>query len=152
MAQGVEFNPEASSTSAEEFEQIAYKYKGNVTRIAEHFKVKRHTIRDYFKRQPNGIELLNKIRHDNTECELDEAEFIMRYSMANYKNNMGYAFRAAEKVLDKKGHLRGWGSEEKIELNEKSLQALLKLNDQLSSQQSERKIADMNNNIESKSE
>ena len=147
MAQGIEFNPDASSTSAEEFEEIVYKYKGNVTRIAEHFKVKRHTIHDYFKRQPNGIELLNKVRYDNTECELDESEHILRYSMANYKNNLGYALRAAEKVIDKKGHLRGWKTkdDEKGELSIEAIDKLDAMLDKLKERrQSDRKIEDNN--------
>lgn len=86
----------------------AIKFHGNITQLAEHFKVNRDTVYQYLKRNPEGKEIIDKVRGYNTEVDLDLAEHVIRYNLANFKNNPGLAQRASEKVIDKKGYMRGW--------------------------------------------
>lgn len=88
---------------------IAIKYNGNITAMAEHFKIARNTIYDYLKRDPQGKEIIEYVRGYNTDVDLDGAEWVYRYNLKNYKEEPAVAQRAAEKVLASKGHLRGWG-------------------------------------------
>lgn len=99
----VKFNPEKSEMLA-----VAIKHNGNVQAIARHYNINQDTMYQYFKRDPEGKEIIDMVRGLNTETDLDLAEHVHRYNMANYKTNPGLAQRAAEKVIDKKGHLRGW--------------------------------------------
>jgi hypothetical protein len=93
---------------------IATKTNGNISQIADHFKVSRETVYQYLKRNPEGKAIIDRVRGLNTETELDLAEHVIRYNMANYKSNGGLAQRAAEKVIDKKGYIRGWKEVETI--------------------------------------
>ncbi len=99
------FNPDKSDMLA-----IAIKYNGNISKIAEHYNVSRDTTYEYFKRDIQGKQIIDTVRGVNTESDLDAAEYVIRSNMANYKNNPGLAQRAAEKVIDRKGHLRDWAS------------------------------------------
>ena len=99
------FNPDKIDMMA-----ISVKYNGNIAKISEHFNVSRETIYKYIKRDPEGKEIIESTRGINTETDLDAAEHVIRYNMMNYKNNPGLAQRAAEKVIDRKGHLRDWNN------------------------------------------
>lgn len=89
---------------------IAIKYNGNISKIAEHYNVVRDTIYQYYRRDPEGKKIIDIVRGLNTESDLDQAEYVIRYNMANVKTNPGLAQRAAEKVIDRKGHLRDWNN------------------------------------------
>lgn len=104
MVQGIKFDP--SDTS--DIKDITTQFNGNVRAIAKHYGVKRQTIYDYFKRQPEGMKIIEECRQHNHEEFLDDAEFVYKYALANYKNNLALAMRAADKVIDKKGHTRNW--------------------------------------------
>jgi len=93
----------------------AIKYNGNITSLAEHFKVSRETMHQYMKRDPKGKEIIDQVRCYNRETTLDIAEHVIRYNLHNYKNNAHLAQRAAEKVIDRLGYLRGWLSEKMSE-------------------------------------
>lgn len=108
------FDPEKS-----EIRSIAIEKRGNVQAIARHYNINQDTIYEYFKRDPEGKKIIDDVRSLNTETELDLAEFVLSYNMSNYKTNAGLAQRAAEKVIDKKGHLRGWN--EKSQLDDKQI-------------------------------
>ncbi len=97
------FDPEKT-----EMRLVAIKYNGNVQAIARHYNINQDTIYKYFKRDPEGKKIIDDVRGLNTVTELDLAEHVMRFNMTNYKLNPGLAQRAAEKVIDKKGHSRGW--------------------------------------------
>lgn len=98
------FDPDKS-----DIKEIAIKYNGNVNAIARHYNINHDTIYQYFKRDPQGKKIIDDVRKYNTDLDIDLAEYVNRFNMQNYKNNAGLAQRAAEKVIDKKGHLRGWG-------------------------------------------
>lgn len=100
------FDPEKSEMLA-----VAIKHNGNVQAIARHFNIGNDTIYQYFKRDPEGKKIIDDVRGLNTETDLDLAEHIFRYNMSNFKNNPGLAQRAAEKVIDGKGHLRNWNEQ-----------------------------------------
>ena len=99
------FNPDNSDMMV-----IAVKYNGNISKISEHYNVCRDTIYEYNKRNPEGKQIIETVRGINTETDLDQAEYVLRYNMANVKTNPGLAQRAAEKVIDRKGHLRDWNN------------------------------------------
>ena len=99
------FNPDTS-----DMKDIAIKFNGNIAQIANHFNVSRETIYQYLKRNPDGKKLIESVRGINTETILDSAEFVYMYALNQYKSSLRDAIRAAEKVIDKKGHLRGWGN------------------------------------------
>jgi len=89
---------------------VSIKYNGNISKIAEHYNVVRDTIYQYYRRDSVGKEIIDTVRGLNTETDLDQAEYVLRYNMANFKTNPGLAQRAAEKVIDRKGHLRDWNN------------------------------------------
>lgn len=97
------FDPEKS-----EFKEIAIKYNGNIQALARHFNINQDTVYQYFNRDPIGKKIIDDVRKLNTETEIDSAEHVIRYHMSNYKTNGALSLRAAEKVIDKKGHARGW--------------------------------------------
>lgn len=90
----------------------AIKYNGNVVAIADAMNVGRTTIYEYFKRNPEGKEIIDLVRGLNDEVLLDAAEHVFRYNVLNYKSSPGLAQRAAEKVIDKKGYMRGWKTQD----------------------------------------
>jgi hypothetical protein len=112
---GTLFEPDYSDVLA-----VAIAKNGNITAISEHFKISKETFYQFIKRDPKGKEIIDKVRAVNTETQLDLAEHVILYNMMNFKTNPGLAQRAAEKVIDKKGHLRGWEtktqSDEMIEM------------------------------------
>jgi hypothetical protein len=110
------FSPDYSDMTA-----AAIKFNGNITALAEHFKVSRETMHQYMKRDPKGKEIIDQVRCYNNETMLDCAEHVIRYNLMNYKNNAGLAQRASEKVIDRLGHLRGWSSDK----NEDEIHATL---------------------------
>lgn len=100
---------ESFSPDIADMEVVATKYHGVIARVAEHYKVSRETIYQYFNRNPEGKKIIEKVRHHNTETFLDLAEHVMRYNMINHKENPKLAQQAACKVVELKGHSRGWG-------------------------------------------
>ena len=100
------FNPDNTDKS---FKDVCFKCYGNITDIAHEFNVSRETIYQYLNREPKAKEILDNVRHHNDCVFLDYAEKVMLSNMMNYKNNPGLAQRSAEKVIDKKGFMRGWG-------------------------------------------
>ncbi len=116
-------NNEIFSPDISDMLKIAIKHNGCISNIAREMNVNRDTIYEYLKRNPEGKKIIDKVRGYNTEIELDTAEEVIRYNLSNYKKNAGLAQRAAEKVIDKKGHLRSWGVEqtEKVSANQTDL-------------------------------
>ena len=97
------FNP-----NKDYIKSLAVKCNGNISQMAKDLNVERSTIYEYIKRDPHGKKVMDEARGLNTENDLDLAEHVIRYNLTNYKTNPGLAQRAAEKVIDKKGHLRRW--------------------------------------------
>lgn len=130
----------------------AIKLNGNISALAEHYKVSRETLYQYFKRDPKGKEIIDQVRGVNEETILDAAEHVLRYNLLNYKSNAGLAQRAAEKVIDRKGHLRGWvalPNETKVEESvESNFNALMEM---IQERQSASNISDINMSAEHKS-
>lgn len=123
MAQGVRFDLGTHS----DIEEIAFRFDGNVSAIARHYGVKRNTVYEYFKRHPEGKLIIDRVREYTDDDFLDMAEFVYKYHLTNYKTNPGLALRAAEKVIDKKGHKRGWCSNTEVQAqgNDKLLNTLI---------------------------
>ena len=103
MAQGVKFKPKRSDIS-----DVFSQKLGKVSAIAEHYNVTRETIYLYLKDNPDMQELLETIRSQNEEMDLDNAEAIVRATMV-VKENPKLRFEAAKYVLDNKGKRRNWG-------------------------------------------
>lgn len=99
------FDPYKNDT---DFEEVVVKYHGNITLVAKHYNVFRSTVYDYFKRDPNAKKIVDKVRGFSDQYQIDWAEKVIMDNMLNWQNNPALAQRAAEKVIDKKGHLRGW--------------------------------------------
>lgn len=97
------FDPDIS-----DIERICIKYHGNISAMANYYNVNRDTIYEYMNRRPEGKVIIDKVRRMNNENFLDMAEHVIRYNLTNYQNDSSLAQRAAEKVIDKKGRLRGW--------------------------------------------
>jgi len=103
-----------------DFLAAAIKYNGNIKILAEHFSVSRETMHQFLKRDPNGKEIIDQVRCYNKETMLDLAEHVIRFNVSNYQNDPHLAQRAAEKVIDKLGYLRGWLSDKTMEEEVKS--------------------------------
>lgn len=148
MVQGVKFNPSDSS----DVRSIAKRYNGNVQAIARYYNVHKETIYDYFKRHPEGMKIIQECREVNHDEFLDEAEFVYKYAIANYKNNLGFAMRAADKIIDKKGHSRGWTDKElDAQATQESMDKFIDMMDRLEKRQSSLNKAETSNINESKS-
>jgi len=148
MAQGVLFDPSNTSN----IQEIAIKYNGNIRAIADYYKVSRWVIYEYLKRNPEARDIIESARDFNTESDMDDAEHIYRYAMANYKTNLGFALRAAEKVIDKKGHRRGWREDKTNEsMNPEDKERFEQFMSFFGKRYSERNMADNSNNDDSKS-
>lgn len=97
------FNPDIS-----DMRHNAIRLHGNVKKLAEHYNVSRDTMYEYFKRNPETRKLVDDLRNYNTESDLDAAEDVIRMALESFKTKPGIALRAAERVLDGKGHSRHW--------------------------------------------
>lgn len=92
----------------------AIEFNGNISSLAQYYKVCRETMYQYLKRDPQGKAIIQQVRGYNTEFDLDLAEKVVRKNMENYEQNPGLAQRAAEKIIDRKGHLRGYVMEAQV--------------------------------------
>lgn len=113
------FNPDVS-----DIKTVAVLKHGNIAQIAKHYKVSRETVYQYLYRNEEGKKIIDEVRTYNTVSDLDMAEAVIRLSMMKHEEQPSIALRAAEKVIDKKGHLRGWSfdpSSEAVPKNEDSL-------------------------------
>ena len=148
MVKGVEFPYDTCDMLA-----VATKYHGNIAAIAEHYKVSRDCIYRYLNKDPQGKKIIEHVRGYNTETQLDIAEHVLHYHLTNYKTNPGLAQRAAEKVIDYKGHTRGWVAKNKDDkmLNDEEIQKMKEFFGQLDSVRSDRNKAASNINDEAKS-
>lgn len=99
------FTPEIADGA---FLAACVKYDGNVTAMSKHYNVSIDTMYEFFKRTPEAKKILDTVRGLNTEVILDLAEHVIKFNLMNFKNDRKLAQRAAEKVIDKKGHSRGW--------------------------------------------
>ena len=110
MASTIKINPLNTKFDPlkSEFLAVAIKYNGNIKEIANHYNIALSTAYDYINRSEDGREVIAQVRGINTETDLDLAEKVYRYNMANIKERPALAQRAAEKVIEGKGHLRGW--------------------------------------------
>lgn len=102
---GKKFDPDL-----ERLREIALKTHGNINGIAAEYGANRDTIYEFMKRSPEGKKIIDEAYVYNSNYDLDLAEYVVRYHMTNYKKNGALSMRAAEKVIDKKGELRGWGA------------------------------------------
>lgn len=105
------FNPEKS-----EFLAIAVKYNGNIKDIASHYNIHHSTAYEYINRDKAAMDIIFQVRGMNTESDLDLAEKVYRYNMANIKERPALAQRAAEKVIEGKGYLRGWKQDKNVNI------------------------------------
>ena len=110
------FNPDTPDILA-----VATKYHGNIAQIAKHYGVARETVYQFLKRNPKGKEIIETVREYTTHTLLDCAESVILYNLNRVEHNPGLAQRAAEKVIDGKGHHRGWYPKDKdISITEKN--------------------------------
>lgn len=107
------FSPDVS-----DIRTVAIAKHGNVAQMAKHFNVARDTMYQYLNRNEEGMKIIEEVRGYNTFSDLDMAEFVIRASMSQFETRPLIALRAAEKVLDKKGWMRGWLSDKGIETDE----------------------------------
>jgi len=148
VATGVPFIP----PDYEEFKKIAFEYKGNVTAISKRLNIIPHTLYKYFKRDPKGKEIIDEIRGYNTFTDLDLAENVVRYNMANHREEPSIAQRAAEFTLGYKGKERGWIKDEiNSNVDSSAVDKTMELINLLQNQSSDFKIADSNINNADKS-
>jgi hypothetical protein len=94
--------------------KFIYIYHGNIAAIAREMNISRETMYQYLKKNPEAAELIQNVRGFNTETDLDLAEYVIRHSLINHKDNPALAVRCAEKVVDKKGRSRGWSDDTTI--------------------------------------
>jgi hypothetical protein len=107
MVMGKLFSPDISDVIA-----VISKKKGVITNVAKHYEVHPETIYDYCYRNPEAFKALESVRAYKKHDFIDLAEHVTFYNMTRYEDNPGLAQRAADKVLDKLGHLRGWKEDE----------------------------------------
>lgn len=106
MASGVKFEP----PSKEKLFELAIKHNGNVRSISADLNIIPHTLYKYFKENPEAKDIIDFVRGYNHDSDLDLAEQVNRYNMANYVENSSLAQRAAEFTLTSKGESRGWNN------------------------------------------
>ncbi len=130
---------EKFSPDINDIKDVAVKLRGNIRSISKHFNVSRQTIYQYLHRTPDGMDVLKLSRSHTHEDFIDVAEFVTMYNMNNYKENPSLAQAAANKVIDKKGHSRGWLSEkDQQDADPQSKAQFGAIMDQLSSLQSKK--------------
>ena len=91
-----------------EFLAACLKCHGNVVAIAQEMRVSHDTIYQYINRDAEAKIILDDARGINDKVILDLAIHVQYYNLSQYKSNPKLAQRASEKVLDIKGHERGW--------------------------------------------
>ena len=104
---GIAFKPDISDVIA-----VIYELKGNMTQISKKFDVRKETMYNVLYANPEALKALEDVRTYKKHDFIDLAEHVTFYNMTRYENNPGLAQRAADKVLDKLGHLRGWKEDE----------------------------------------
>jgi len=105
MVYGIPFEP----PEMEKFKEIAVKLRGNVHAIARYLKITENTLYVYFRKNPEGKEIIDHVRKFNAESDLDLAEKVIQYNMKNIKENPSIAQKAAEfTILNRNGSERGW--------------------------------------------
>lgn len=125
---------------------VAAKHNGNIKEIAKHFNVHRYTIYRYLDKNPEAKKVIAQVRHYNTDDDLDLAEQVIRLMMTKHDTAPGLALKAAEKVIDLKGHSRGWHKTDKDTMGESVATKQDEIMQFLKQSQSpsERKIPDTN--------
>lgn len=131
------FDPDSSDVNMEE---IVIECYGNITEIAKRCNVHRDTIYEYLKRDPKGKLFLDKARGLNEQIDLDLAEKVTRNNMLNWATNPRLAQTAADRVIDKKGHLRGY-NKDNLHINVNNLEHFHSVMNMLK----ERQSSDLNN-------
>lgn len=84
------------------------KHNGNVRRTAQELNVTRDVIYDKINQNPELKKLLDKIRHEFSNCLLDRAVTVADDYM-NDTENPRLAVDIAKFIMEKKGHERGLG-------------------------------------------
>lgn len=104
---GIAFKPDISDVIA-----VIYELKGNMTQISKKFDVRKETMYNVLYANPEALKALEDVRTYKKHDFIDLAEHVTFYNMTRYEESPGLAQRAADKVLDKIGHLRGWKEDE----------------------------------------
>jgi len=105
---------ESFAPDVSDVKKFVYIYHGNIAAIAREMNVSRETMYQYLKKNPEAAELIQSVRGFNTETDLALAEYVIRHTLINHKDNPALAVRCAEKVVDKKGKSRGWSDDTTI--------------------------------------
>ena len=105
----------------EDIEDIFFKYKCVVTDCAKALNIARSCLNNHLK---NNLEL--KAKFDKVEASLDRewvdvAEKSVWYALSLAKDRPGHSLKAAMYVLDKRGHKRGWGTEQSATTEQEKL-------------------------------
>ena len=93
-----------------EFLELCVDRNGCISALARHYSVTRSTIYQYLKKQPEGKKIIDYVRGIAAELYLDKSEYVTEYNMDQYKENPAIAQKAADRVAERFGHLRGYGA------------------------------------------
>ncbi len=96
----------------EDIEDIFFKYKCNITDSAKALNIARSCLNKHLSNNPELKAKFDKVEGSLEREWVDVAEKNVWYALALAKERPGYALKAAMYVLDKRGHKRGWGSEQ----------------------------------------
>lgn len=96
----------------EDIDDIFFKYKCNITDCSKALNISRSCLYEHLKTNPELKAKFDKIEGSLEREWVDVAEKNVWYALALAKERPGHALKAAMYVLDKRGHKRGWGSEQ----------------------------------------
>lgn len=134
------FDPDKSVLKA-----IAIKYNGNVKAIAKELNVNKDTVYQYFKRDPDGEEIIKHVRGYNKFTDADLAEHVVRWNMSNFEKRPGIAQRSAEFFLVHQAKDRGWVKDDDIKSDDPAvINKAMDLITILQAQSSDLSMADSN--------
>lgn len=147
MQNGRRFEPDSS-----DFKQVCIENNCNINSIAEYYGINRDTVYQLFYRQPEYRQLLEECRNASNLYFAQKAQKVFWSNMDLVDEFPAVAQRAAEKVLEKVGHLVGWEdkADNKSDDYKRAMEKLDDYADQVDSL-SQRKIADSSINNEQKS-
>lgn len=124
------------------FTQLAIKHHGNIAAIARALGKDTSTLYSWFKTNPDAKRLIDYVREYNDNYFLDLAEKVVNSNLQNWREKPALAQKAAELVINKKGHRRGWegGEDKNPVVNEQVMNNFNSLIDQLNDYRSSLKI------------
>ncbi len=133
---------------------IFFKFRCNITDCSKALNIHRDTFYSQLKKNPEFKAKFEEVEASLDREWLDQSEKSVWYALSLAKDRPGHSLKAAMYVLDKRGHKRGWGTEQAANNDQEKLLgewASFIAQKRGESQSSDLNISEMSNNAESRS-